>query len=309
MTNSLFQQMLVSLRIHVRILYEKQKSLAKKLNNSKQTAEHRNENLAEKDNEIRQMAQQINHLKRQLELEQLRLKLTLKDAKHAFKKEKIELTNAMEKAAAVHEKEKRALQKALVESKHEVFQLKNRLEESVRETATVTENFKNFYEDYLKLEDDLSIIEQHLIPIQKQFQELAKAMNLEPEELHCRLDELNKALSNSEKAGNLKEVLVKTLLVADKDEVTPKDSNIASSSGGSSGSASFSEPQVKPCSSSEFEQNDPSCPFSQKFFPEQLDNSAQKQTEKKDKREKGKLVWSKLGFKIPKFPLKQRKTR
>ena len=46
-------------------------------------------------------------------------------------------------------------------------QLKNRLEESVQETAAVTENFKNFYEDYLRLEEDLSTIEQHLVPVQK----------------------------------------------------------------------------------------------------------------------------------------------
>ena len=96
----------------------------------------------------------------------------------------------------------------------------------------MTENFKNFYEDYLRLEEDLSTIEQHLVPVQKQFQELAKAMNLEPEELHYRLDKLKQALGNKENAGHLKEVLAKTLLVADKDEVTPKDSQVASSSGG-----------------------------------------------------------------------------
>ncbi len=104
-------------------------------------------------------------------------------------------------------------------------------------------------------------------------------------------------------------MLVKTLLVADKDEVTPKDSHMASSSGGSSGSASFSESQIKPGSSSDFEQSDPSCPFSQKFFPEQLDNSVHSDAEKKDKREKRKVVRAKLGFKMPKLPLRKRKTR
>lgn len=301
--------MLVNLRIHVRVLYAKQKSLANKIKNSEQIAEQRNEHLSVKDKEIRQMLAQINDLKRQLELEQLRLNLTLKDAKHAAEKEKIELKNAMEKAAAVFDNEKKGLQKALLESKQEICQLKNRLEESVQETATVTENFKNFYEDYLRLEEDLSTIEQHLVPVQKQFQELAKAMNLEPEELHYRLDKLKQALGNKENAGHLKEVLAKTLLVADKDEVTPKDSQVASSSGGSSASDSFNEPQVKPGSSSDIEEGDPSCPFSQKFFPEQLDNSAQKEAEKKDKPVKGRVVWSKIGFKILKLPLRQRKPR
>lgn len=301
--------MLVNLRIHVRVLYAKQKSLANKIKNSEQIAEQRNEHLSVKDKEIRQMLAQINDLKRQLELEQLRLNLTLKDAKHAAEKEKIELKNAMEKAAAVFDNEKKGLQKALLESKQEICQLKNRLEESVQETATVTENFKNFYEDYLRLEEDLSTIEQHLVPVQKQFQELAKAMNLEPEELHYRLDKLKQALGNKENAGHLKEVLAKTLLVADKDEVTPKDSQVASSSRGSNASDSFDEPQVKPGSSSDIEEDDPSCPFSQKFFPEQLDNSAQKEAEKKDKAEKGRVIWSKIGFKILKLPLRQRKPR
>ena len=134
-------------------------------------------------------------------------------------------------------------------------------------------------------------------------------MNLQPEELRNRLDQLKQALSNKENAGNLNEVLLKTLLVADKDEVTPKDSQVASSSGRSSASDSFNEPQVKPGSSSDIEQGDPSCPFSEKFLPEQLDNSAQKQAGNKNKPEKGRAVWSKIGFKILKLPLRQRKCR
>ena len=301
--------MLVSLRIHVRVLYAKQKSPANKIKNSEQIAEQRNEHLSVKEKEIQQMVAQISDLKRQLELEQLRLNLTLKDTKHAAEKEKIKLQNAMEKAAAVFENEKKGLQKALLESEQEVCQLKNRLEESVQETAAVTENFKNFYEDYLKLEEDLSSIEQHLVPVQKQFRELAKAMNLQPEELHYRLDKLKQALGSKENAGNLNEVLLNKLLAADKDEVTPKDSQVASSSGGSSASDSFNEPQVQPGSFSDIEKGDPSCPFSQKFFPEQLDNSAQKEAGNKNKPTKGRVVWSKIGFKILKLPLRQRKSR
>lgn len=299
--------MLVSLRIHVRILYEKQKSLANKLENSKQIAEKRGGQLADKDKNIRRMLLKINDLKRQLELEHLRLNLTLKDAKYAAEKEKIEMKNAMEKAEAVFENEKRGLQMALFESRQEMSQLQNRLEESVLETAAVTENFKTFYEDYLKLEDDLTMIEKELIPVQKQFLELAKAMKLQPEELHHRLDELKVALGDNKNPENLNEVLVKTLMVADKDEITPNDSQVASSSGRSSGSASFNEPEVKPGSSSDIEQSDPSCPFSQKFFPEQLDDSLHKELEKKDEPGKRRVVWSKLGFKIPKFSLRQRK--
>ena len=301
--------MLVSLRIHVRVLYAKEKSLTKKIENSEQINEQRNEHLSVKDNEIRQMVVQINNLKRQLELEQLRLNLTMKDAKHAAEKEKIELKNAMEKAAAVYEKEKKGLQKALLESNQEVCKLKNRLEESVQETATVTENFKNFYEDYLRLEDDLSTIEKHLVPVQKQFQELAKVMNLQPEELRYRLDKLKQVLGNKENATNLNDELLNTLLIADKDEVTPKDSQVASSSRESSASDSFNEPQVKPGSSSDIEEGDPSCPFSQKFLPEQLDNSTQKEAGNKNKAEKRSVVWSKIGFKILKLPLRRRKSR
>ncbi len=46
----------------------------------------------------------------------------------------------------------------------------------------------------MKLNFD-SINAPYLIPVQKQFQELAKALNMEPEELHYNLDELKKALS------------------------------------------------------------------------------------------------------------------
>lgn len=300
--------MLVNLRIHVRVLYAKQKSLANKIENCEQISEQRNKHLTVKENEIRKMLAQINDLKRQLELEQHRLNLTLKDAKHAAEKEEIELKNAMEKAATAFENERKGLQKALLESKQEVCQLKNRLEESVRETAAVTENFKKFYEDYLRLEEDLATIEQHLVPVQKQFQELAKAMNLQPEELRYRLDQLKQALGKKENAGNLNEVLLKTLFVADKDEVTPKESQVASFSGGSSALDSFNETQVKPGSSSEIVEAHSSCPFSQKRFPEQQDNSVQNVGDK-NKPEKGRLVWSKIGFKIPKLPLRQKKPR
>ena len=66
-------------------------------------------------------------------------------------------------------------------------------------------------------------------------------MNLQPEELHYRLDKLKQALGNKQNAGNVKEVLLNTLLLADKDEVTPKGSQLANSSGGSGASDCFNE--------------------------------------------------------------------
>ena len=100
-------------------------------------------------------------------------------------------------------------------------------------------------------------------------------------------------------------MLLNTLLVADKDEVTPKDSQVASS-GGSSASDSFNEPQVK---HRDIEEGDPSCPFSQKVFPEEMDKSAAKEAGNNNKPEKGRAAWSKIGIKILKLPLRQRKSR
>ena len=94
-----------------------------------------------------------------------------------------------------------------------------------------------------KEEKEEKIVFAVFCSVQKQFQELAMAMNLQPEELRSRLDKLKQALSNKENAGNLNKVLLNTLLVADKGEVTPKDSQVASSSGGSSASDSFNEPK------------------------------------------------------------------
>ena len=298
--------MLVNLRIHVRVLYEKQKGLANKLEASELIAESRLERLLDKDKQIRQMLQRINDLKRQLDLQKLRLNLKIKDVKHAAEKEEMEFKNAMEKAAAVFENEKRKLERELYENRQEISQVQNRLEKSVQETTNMTENFKNFYEDYLRLEEDLSIIERELIPIQKQFQELAEAMNIEPEELHYRLDEFKKAVSKNESPENVKDLFVKALMVADKDEVTPKDGQVSSFSASSSCSAS--NRQLKPGSSVKIEHRDPSCPFSQKFFLEEMDN-ASKEAEENLSAKKAKVTRPKLTFKIPKFPFSQRKAR
>ena len=77
------------------------------------------------------------------------------------------------------------------------------------------------------------------------------------------------------------------------DEISPKDSE----------TESFNDPRAG--SSSNVKQGDLSCPFSQKFLPEQLNNPCHKETGKKYEVEKEKVVRPKLRFKIPKWPLRQ----
>ena len=296
--------MLVNLRLQLRVLYEKQRNLTNKLENSEQKAKQREEQILARDQEIMKMQQQIANLKREVNLENVRLNLKLKETKHAAEKEKIEMKNKMEKAEAEFRKRKISIMNAYFESKQEIVRLRSLLEESVRETSVVTDSFKTFYNEYLKLENDLSDIEKEMIPLQMQIYELAKAMNIEPEELRSRLEQLKIALTSDESVGNLNELLAKTLLDVDKDEVTPKDDQVASTSGGSSASASFNDTQ--PGSSSNMEQSDPSCPFSQKVLPEQLDNPCHKEAGKKHEAERGRMLRLKLGFKIPHWPLRQR---
>ena len=299
--------MLVSLRLQVRVLYEKQKNLTNKLETSEHKAQQRKEELLVRDQEIVNLQRQITNLKRQIDLEKVRLNFTLKETRQAAEKEKIEMKNAMEKATAEFENNKRALKKALLENTQEIAQVRRRLEESVRETSDVTDNFMKFYDDYLRLERDLTVIEQEVAPLRTQMDELAKAMNLEPEELGRRLKELKNALTGNESVDSFKDLLIKTFLDVEKDEVTPKDAQVASTSGGSSASASLNDPL--PCSSSNIEQNDLSCPFSQKVLSEQLDNPAHKEKEKKHEAQRGRMVRLKLGFKIPNWPLRQRQSR
>lgn len=297
--------MLVNLRIHVRVLYEKQKSLADKVETSELLAENRLERLSDKDKQIGELSQWISDLKRQLEQEQLRQNLKLKDVKHAAEKEKVEFQNEKERVVAELENEKRALQRELYESRHELTQLQNRLDKSVQETANVIDNFKFFYEDYLRLEQDLSNIERELIPIQKQFLQLAETMNIDPEELQRKLEEIKEALRKSKSHKNIKDVFDKVLIAADKDH-TPQEDPAASSSGGSSNSDSFTKGQLRLSSSSKTKQREPSCPFSQKLLFEELEHGSLKEADENVIVQKGTLKRSKLRVKIPKFQWKTR---
>lgn len=301
-------QMLVNLRIHVRVLYEKQKSIANKLEVSELLAESRLERLSDKDKQIGEMTKWISDLKRQLELEKLRLNLRLKDIKHAAEKENVETQNEKERVVVGFENEKRALQRELCECRHEITQLQNRLDEAVQETVNVTDTFKSFYEDYLRLEEDLSNIERELMPMQKQFLQLADAMNVDPIELQDKLEEIKEALSKSKSHKNVKDVFDKVLLAADKDH-TPQGGQVGSSSEGSSSSASFNKGQLRLNSSSKTKQKEPSCPFSQKFLLEELEHESRKEADENVTREKGRVKRSKLGLKIPKFHFSQWKTR
>ena len=170
------------------------------------------------------------------------------------------------------------------------MQTRQRLEESVKETCAVNDSFTAVYDDYLRLESYLKDIEEEMMPLQSQIYELSQALNLKPTELLSKLEQLKIVLTSDE---NIKELLRKTLFKMKNDEISPKDSE----------TESFNNPRAG--SSSNVKQGDLSCPFSQKFLLEQLNNPCHKKTGKKYKVEKEKVVRPKLGFKIPKWPLRQ----
>ena len=275
-----------------------------KLEASEQKAKEREEQLQTKDHDIGQMQETIKDLERNVKLEKVRLNFTLKQIKQAAEKERIGLKNAMEKVVTENEHEKAALNNALLESKQEIKRLRNRLGVSVGETAVVTNNFKAFYDEYRDLERQLASLESVLVPLQKQICELARAMNLEPVDLLLRLEKLKRALTGNDNVGSLKELFVTIVLDAEKDEITPKDST----SGGSNTSASVNDPQSG--SSTNFEQNDPSCPLSEKGLAEQMDDPLHKEEETKHMvAGKGRMARLKLGFKTLNWPLRQYKPR
>lgn len=275
-----------------------------KLEASEQKAKEREQQLQAKDQDIGQMQETIKDLERNVKLEKVRLNFTLKEIKQAAEKERIELKNAMEKVVTENENEKAALNNALLESKQEIKRLRNRLGVSVGETAVVTNNFKAFYDEYRDLERQLASLENVLVPLQKQICELARAMNLEPVDLLLRLEKLKRALTGNDNVGSLKELFVTIVLDAEKDEITPKDST----SGGSNTSASVNDPQSG--SSTNLEQNVPSCPLSEKGLAEQMDDPLRKEEETKHMvAGKGRMVRLKLGFKTLNWPLRQYKPR
>ena len=281
--------MLVHLRLQLRILFEKQRNLTNKLKNSEEKVDNREQQLLTKDQEIVKLRQHFATLKRKINLERVRFGLTLKETKHAAKNEINELKNEMKRAEEKFNDCRRKMMKVYSESRREEMQTRQRLEESVKETCAVNDSFTAVYDDYLRLESYLKDIEEEMMPLQSQIYELSKALNLKLTELLSKLEQLNIVLTSDE---NIKELLRKTLFKMKNDEISPKDSE----------TESFNNPRAG--SSSNVKQGDLSCPFSQKFLPEQMNNPCHKKTGKKYEVEREKVVRPKLGFKIPKWPLR-----
>ena len=282
--------MLVHLRLQLRVLFEKQRNLTNKLENSEEKVKNREEQLLTKDQEIKKLLQHFATLKRKINLERVRFGLILKESKHAAEKEINELKNEMNRAEEKFNDCRRTMMKAYSDSRREEMQTRQRLEESVKETGAVNDSFKASYDDYLRLESYLKDVEEEMMPLQWQINKLSKALNLRPTELLSKLEQLKIVLTSDE---NIKELLRKTLFKMKNDEMSPKDSE----------NESFNNPRAG--SSSNVKQADLSCPFSQKFLPEQLNNPCQKESGKKYEVEREKVERPKLGFKIPKWPLRQ----
>ena len=282
--------MLVHLRDQLRVLFEKQRNLTNKLENSEEKIKNREEQLLTKDQEIMKLSQHFTTLKRKFNLERVRFGVTLKETKHAAEKEINELKNEMKRAEEKFNDCRRRMMNAYSDRRREEMQTRQRLEESVKETCAVNDSFKAVYDDYLRLESYLKDIEEEMMPLQSQIYELSEALNSKPTELLSKLEQLKIILTSDE---NIKELLRKALFKMKNDEISPKDSE----------TESFNNPCAS--SSSNVKQGDLSCPFSQKFLPEQLNNPCQKESGKKCEVEKEKVVRPKLRFKIPKWPLRQ----
>ena len=266
--------------------------MTNKLENSEEKVKNREEQLLTKDQEIMKLRQHFAILNRKINLERVRFGLILKETKHAAENEINELKNEMKRAEEKFNDCRRRMMKAYSDSRREEMQTRQRLEESIKEICAVNASFKAAYDDYLRLESYLKDIEKEMMPLQSQIYELSKALNLKPTELLCKLEQLKIVLTSDE---NIKDLLKKTLFKMKNDEISPKDSE----------TESFNNPGAG--SSSNVKQGDLSCPFSQKFLPEKLNNPGHKGTEKKYEVEKEKVVRPKLGFKIPKWPLRQRR--
>ena len=274
-----------------------------KLENSEKIVKNREEQLLTKDQAIVKLLQRIATLKQKIDLERVRFGLTLKETRHAGEKEINELKNEMKKAEEEFYDCRRKMMKVCSDSRREEMQTRQRLEESIKETCAVNDSFKAVYDDYLRLESYLKDIEEEMMPLQSQIYELAKTLNVKPTELLSRIEQLKIVLTSDE---NIKELLIKAISVMKNDEVyAPKNSETIPTCVDTCPTESFNNPRA--FSSSNLKQRDLSCPFSQKFLPEQLNNPGHKGTGKKNEVEKGKVVRPKLPFKIPKWPLRQRR--
>ena len=274
-----------------------------KLENSEKIVKNREEQLLTKDQAIVKLLQRIATLKQKINLERVRFGLTLKETRHAGEKEINELKNEMKNAEEEFYDCRRKMMKVCSDSRREEMQTRQRLEESIKETCAVNDSFKAVYDDYLRLESYLKDIEEEMMPLQSQIYELAKTLNVKPTELLSRIEQLKIVLTSDE---NIKELLIKAISVMKNDEVSaPKNSETIPTCVDTCPTESFNNPRA--FSSSNLKQRDLSCPFSQKFLPEQLNNPGHKGTGKKNEVEKGKVVRPKLPFKIPKWPLRQRR--
>ena len=295
--------MLVHLRLQLRILFEKQRNLTNKLENSEEKVKNREEQLLTKDQEIMKLRQHIATLKQKINLERVRFGLTLSETKHTAEKEINELKNEMKKVEEEFYDCRRKMMKACSDSRREEMQTRQRLEESIKETCAVNDSFKGVYDDYLRLESYLKDIEEEMMPLQAQIYELAKTLNVKPTELLSRIEQLKIVLTSDQ---NIKEMLIKAISVMKNDEVSAaKDSETIPICVDTCPTERFNNPRAG--SSNNVKQGDLSCPFSQKFLLEQLNNPGHKGTGRKNEVEKEQVVRPKLPFKITKWPLRQRR--
>lgn len=282
--------MLVNFRLQARVLFEKARCLTARLKVTEHTALKRERQVLARDKNIERMQETIQDLKRKVKLENVRINFSLSQIKQATEKEKIELKNAIENVTVEYENEKEVFKRIIKEEQQQIALVQNRLQESIRETAIATKNFKTIYNEYHNLEQKFRVIETDLFSLKRFIYELAEVMNLNPVELLIKLDKLKVAIASVKNNGNLGELFAKTLFNAEKDEVYSKNSQVAGTSQGRTSSTSINHNELQPGS---FE--GPSCPLSQKVLGEQVDEPLQQEVQKK----RGKVVRIRLaGLKI-----------
>lgn len=290
--------MLVNFRLQARVLYEKARCLTSRLKATEHTALKRERQVLARDKNIERMQETIQDLERKVKLENVRTNFSLTQIKQATEKEKIELKNAMEKVTVEYENEKEVFKRVIKEEQQQIAIVQNRLQESIRETAIATKNFKTIYNEYHNLEQKFRVIETDLFALKRFIYELAEVMNLNPVELLIKLEKLKVAIASTKINGNLGELFAKALLDAEKDEVYSKNSQVGCTSRGRTSSTSINHNEDQPGS---FE--GPSCPLSQKVLGEQVDEPLQQELQKK----RGKVVRIRLaGLKISSWlPMKK----
>lgn len=287
--------MVVNFRLQARVLYEKARCLTARLTATEHTALERERQVLARDRNIERMQETIQDLERKVQLENVRVNFSLKQIKQATEKEKMELKKAIEKVTVEYENEKEVFTRAIKEEQQQIALVQNRLQESIRETAIATKNFKTVYNEYHNLERKLRVIERDLFSLKRFIYELAEVMNLNPVELLIKLEKLKVAIASAKNNGNIGELFAKALLDAEKDEVNPKNSRVAGTSQGRTSSTSINHNELQPGS---FE--GPSCPLSQKVLGEQVDEPLQQEVQKKRRKvERIRLAGLKISTWLP----------